>query len=1057
MSSDLPYPNAQASPQFAKIEDAILKRWQEHKISERSVANRWKLKDGRSNEYVLYDGPPYTNDMPHYGHILTGLITDLIHRYKTMQGYHVKRISGWHRDVLPAALPVDGELAGSGANDLSQYDTGKFNTAREAAVLRYTREWKSYTTRQGCWSSSEDPYLTVDRSYIESVMWAFRQLWGKGLVYEKYRVVPYSWAAQMPLSPFEIRLHNSYRDCSASTLTVGFELQAENITSKPVRLLAWTTAPWTLPANLALCVNPEFDYVLLERSGEQIILAENARDRYVSELDGYEVVKTLKGADLVALRYTPLFPYFAGTENAFQVISGEFVDAHSGTGIVPIAPGFGESDMDVAQKFAIPVVVPVDDAGRFTAEVPDYVGLHVILEGNERISQDLKARHRTVWQHGQILHRYPHCWRTGQPLLYKAIRSWYLEVSKIRGRMVELNQGINWVPGHVKEGSIANGLANARDWNISRNRTEGCPIPVWKSDDDQYPRIDVYGSIEELERDFGVKVTDLHRSALDHLVRPNPDDPSGQSMMRRVPEVLDGWFASGCMPFAQQHYPFENQQHFEENFPGDLAVGHIPQLRGWFHALMAISTALFDRAPFQSCICPGALLDENRQKLSTGQNNNHPDPADLFNTWGADALRCYLLGSSLPAGGHLLMKRDARIIQQSMRSVLIRLWSAYSFFARYADVDQVKPQLRTDSKHPLDRYLLGKTSELVQTIGRNLDKLDIQGAYQCMHTYADTLNNWYIRHRRGAFWAETRTEDKQAAVSTLYTALLYATKSLAPLLPFVCEAIYTALTGEESVHLADWPHHAELPVDQAVMEGVRMVREIYAMGFKVRSLNALELAFSRPLQKLVVVHPRIDVLTPYIDLLKDVLNVVQVELCDSPGAYGKRTIRLNPELGAKYGARFSDMQRALQQGSWRLNTFGMLELAGTTLDATEFEYRARPHVHDWSCLSFDSERGLVMLDLEHHPELDAQFWLREVKSNIRQARKRLGLKSTDRATVKADLGHVGPALAPFLPHISAHTLLHDIGSAGEELTGENVLHTKIGFYYGVVLQIERAD
>ncbi|HNS44227.1 MAG TPA: class I tRNA ligase family protein, partial [Alphaproteobacteria bacterium] len=549
------YPSVPVSPDFAKMEEATLRRWQDSKIFEKSVERNPRRKGGESNEFVFYDGPPFANGLPHYGHIVTGFVKDMIPRYQTMRGHHVERRFGWDCHGLPAELVVEKELNVNGAREIINYGIDKFNTACETSVSRFTKEWEWYVTRQGRWVSFEDQYRTMDATYMESVMWAFKTLWDKGLIYEGYRIVPYSWAVQTPLSNFETRLDNAYRERTDPTLTVGFKLNDNNVTGAGAMLLAWTTTPWTLPSNMALCVNAELTYMLLKKEDFAVVIADVARERYARELKDFEVVKEFKGADLVGLTYEPLFPYFKDTEGAFRVFAGDFVEADSGTGTVHIAPGFGEDDMELAKINNIPIVVPVDEAGRFTPEVTDYAGQNVILEANEKVIQDLKKR-GAVLKHDQILHSYPHCWRTDQPLIYKAVNSWYLAVTAFRERMVELNQGITWVPAHVKDGAFGNWLANARDWNISRNRFWGAPIPVWRSDDERYSRIDVYGSIEELERDFGVKVTNLHRPAIDDLTRPNPDDPTGKSMMRRVPEVLDCWFESGSMPYAQMHYPF---------------------------------------------------------------------------------------------------------------------------------------------------------------------------------------------------------------------------------------------------------------------------------------------------------------------------------------------------------------------------------------------------------------------------------------------------------------------------------------------------------------------
>ncbi len=1046
------YPETKVSPSFPELEADILERWERLHVFEKSVARNPRQKAGQSNEFVFYDGPPFANGLPHYGHIATGFVKDLIPRYQTMRGRHVERRFGWDCHGLPAELEVERELKVSGAKAILDYGIGKFNQACETSVLRFTSDWQWYVTRQGRWVSFENQYRTMDRSYMESVMWAFKRLWDKGLVYEGYRVVPYSWAVQTPLSNFETRLDNSYRERTDPALTIGFELTPSALTSKPVRLLAWTTTPWTLPSNMALCVNLEFVYELLEKDGEQVIIAANARERYARELEGYALVRELTGAQLVGLTYTPLFPYFTHLEGAFRIISGAFVDAESGTGVVHIAPGFGEDDMEVARTFGIPTVVPVDEAGRFTDEVTDYAGQNVILEANEKIIRDLKSRKGTVLKHDQVLHSYPHCWRTDQPLIYKAVSSWYVEVTKFRDRMVELNRDITWVPEHVKDGAFGTWLANARDWNISRNRFWGAPIPVWKSDDERYPRVDVYGSIEELERDFGCKVTDLHRPAIDELVRPNPDDPTGKSMMRRVPEVLDCWFESGSMPFAQQHYPFENQKRFEENFPGDFIVEYIAQTRGWFYTLMVLSTALFDRAPFKGCICHGVVLDENNQKLSK-RLRNYPDPVDVFKTLGADALRWYLLSSPLLAGGDLSMSRDDSDIAKSMRSVIIRLWNAYYFFTLYANTDNIKAGLRTDSAHPLDRFLIGKTSQLVTAVQAHLDNFDIPGAYNAVPAYIEAINNWFIRNRRSAFWADSLTEDKQAAYDTLYTSLVYACRALAPLMPFLAEHIYTSLTGEESVHLTDWPDAAALPVDQAVLTGMDLAREACSAVLRLRELHRRRVRL--PLKKLIIAHPEAAKLQPYVDLIREAVNIVEVELASDASAHGTRTVKVNPKLGARLGSKFKDVMNAQRSGDWQLTDAGQLEIAGITLEKEDFELRIA--VADGAPAdSFDRWQGLVLLDTTIYPELEIEGWSRDLVRIIQQARKDRNFNITDRIRVKVQLpSQMGTALQPFVSHIAKETLALALDLVQDNLSAPDAVQDEIG-EQAVKLEIVRA-
>ncbi len=566
------YPTVDSQPDLPAIERAVLDRWEADDTFRRSVAQRRPGVSGE-NEFVFYDGPPFANGLPHYGHLLTGYVKDAVPRYQTMRGHRVERRFGWDCHGLPAEVQAEKELGISGHPEITAFGIDRFNDACRTSVLRYTQEWRDYVTRQARWVDFDNDYKTLDLDYMESVMWAFRTLWDKGLVYEGFRVLAYCWRCETPLSNTETRMDDVYRDRQDPALTVWLTLDSGD------RILIWTTTPWTLPANLAVAVGPDIDYaVMQDADGARYILAESRLDAYAKELAEATQVDTIKGADLVGQRYTPLFDYFADTPNAFQVLAGDFVSTEDGTGVVHMAPGFGEDDQIACNAAGIPTICPMDEHGRYTAEVPEWVGLHV-FDANPHVARVLKDR-GVVVRHDSYNHSYPHCWRCDQPLVYRAISSWFVEVTKFRDRMVELNQQITWVPEHVKEGSFGKWLANARDWSISRNRFWGSPIPVWKSDDPNYPRTDVYGSLADMERDFGVVVDDLHRPFVDELTRPNPDDPTGRSTMRRVTEVLDCWFESGSMPFAQVHYPFENSEWFEHHYPGDFIVEYMAQTRG---------------------------------------------------------------------------------------------------------------------------------------------------------------------------------------------------------------------------------------------------------------------------------------------------------------------------------------------------------------------------------------------------------------------------------------------------------------------------------------------
>ena len=664
-AANAPYPHV-GKADLPGIERRILEYWATNDTFETSVEQR-----PVDTEYVFYDGPPFANGLPHHGHLLTGYVKDVVPRYFTMKGRRVERRFGWDCHGLPAEMEAEKELPVAGRASIIEYGIEKFNEYCRTSVLKYTKEWEKTVTRQARWVDFDNDYKTMDRDYMESVMWAFKQLWDKGLIYQSNRVLPYSWGAETPLSNHEIRLDDATRPRQDPAITVGFELDDpsglpgssdtgvgdtgadQTGADQTVSILAWTTTPWTLPSNLALSVGPDLQYaVMRDADGSRYVLSEAAVQSYERQLRDATHVGTISGSELVGRTYVPLFSFFAdmaevdpqkshhGKNRAFVVLEGDFIDTSEGTGVVHMAPGFGEDDQRVAAAAGIGTVVPVDDSGCFTEEVTDWAGINV-LEANAGIIKALRDTGQLV-RHDSYTHNYPHCWRTDTPIIYKAMPSWYVKVTEIRDRLLETNQEINWVPSHIRDGRFGMWLEGARDWSISRNRFWGSPIPIWVSDNDDFPRTDVYGSLDELEADFGVRPDNLHRPFIDELVRPNPDDPSGRSMMRRVPEVLDCWFESGAMPFAQVHYPFENKEWFDEHFPADFIVEYINQSRGWFYTLHVLATALFDRPAFQNVICHGILLADDGAKLSK-KLRNYTEPEDIFSAQGSDALRWYFI------------------------------------------------------------------------------------------------------------------------------------------------------------------------------------------------------------------------------------------------------------------------------------------------------------------------------------------------------------------------------------------------------------------------------
>ena len=1038
MAKQKHYPDIQAKADFPALEQEILDYWKKDETFKKSVALRDAGEKG-SNEYVFYDGPPFANGLPHYGHLVTGYVKDIIPRYQTMRGHRVDRRFGWDCHGLPAEMDTEKFLGISGRAAISKFGIGKFNETCRQRVLMYTNEWEQTVTRQARWVAFDNDYKTMDLPYMESIIWAFKELYKKGLMYEGVRILPYSWAAETPVSNFETRMDNCYREREDPSVTIMFTLKT-NEGEKPTKVLAWTTTPWTLPSNLALCVRDDIDYDVYEEDGTRYILASALAGKYKRELANAQKIETIKGADLVGRKYEPLFDYFKDTPNAFRIIHADYVSTEDGTGIVHIAPAFGEDDMNACQPYGIPVICPVDGKGCFTKAVPDYEGMQV-FDTNEPIIKRLKAEGKLVRKE-MYRHNYPHCWRTDTPLIYKAINSWFVKVTAFRDKMVANNQTINWIPEHIKNGAMGMWLEGARDWSISRNRFWGTPIPVWKSDDPKYPRVDVYGSIAEMEKDFGVKITDLHRPFIDTLTRPNPDDPTGKSTMRRVEDVLDCWFESGSMPFAQVHYPFENKEWFENHSPADFIVEYLAQTRGWFYTLMVMSTALFDRAPFKTCLCHGVVLDENQQKLSK-RLRNYPDPSEVFDTLGSDALRWFLVSSPILRGGNLSIDREGKEIAKASRKALIPLWNAFYFFTLYANAEGLKAKEIRDPKDVLDRYVLAKTRDLIKGLTEKLDACDIVGACADVSDFLEIMNNWYIRRSRARFWD---TANGTEAFDTLYTVLVALTKAIAPLLPLTCEYIYRALTGEESVHLTDYPDYTQFKAQDALVADMDFVRAVCSTAKAVREENKLRNRL--PLASMTVAGNNAQRLNAYADLLKDEVNVKEVRLVSDVAALADNMLYIfTPLVGKRLGRFMKDILAASKTNDWTKNADGTLSIAGQTLNADEFELRLV--LKDGNAgQALPDNTAVVVLDTQVRPELEREGIARDFVRVIQQKRKDSGFDVSDRISVSyaSDSDVVLQALSEYAAYVKEQVLAASFAQT-ENLTGdtEEVGDAKVAF------------
>ncbi|MBM7775773.1 isoleucyl-tRNA synthetase [Actinokineospora baliensis] len=1006
-------PTVPAQPSFPNLETAVLDHWSADRTFQASVDAR-PAGDNGGNEFVFYDGPPFANGLPHYGHLLTGYVKDLVPRYQTMRGRHVERRFGWDTHGLPAEVEAEKQLGFSSKSDIESFGIEKFNEVCRTSVLRYTDQWRDYVTRQARWVDFDNDYKTLDLDYMESVMWAFKSLYDKGLVYEGFRVLWYCWRCETPLSNTETKMDDTYRDRQDPAVTVGLRLQAPGTDLDGVQALVWTTTPWTLPSNLAAAVHPDVDYVVVESNGQRYLLAEARVGAYARELgEEVPVVARYKGSDLLGTRYLPPFDFFVGRTNAHQVLAADYVTTEDGTGIVHIAPAFGEEDKVVTDAAGIEVVIPVDPHGRFTGEVAPYEGQHV-FEANKQIIRDLKDA-GLLLRHETYDHPYPHCWRCDNPLIQRAVSSWFVAVTQFKDRMVELNQQINWVPGHIKDGQFGKWLENARDWNISRNRFWGSPIPVWVSDDPDHPRVDVYGSLDELERDFGVRPTDLHRPSIDELTRPNPDDPTGASTMRRVPEVLDCWFESGAMSFAQVHYPFENREWFEDHYPGDFIVEYNGQTRGWFYTMHVLATALFDRPAFTNCVAHGIVLGDDGQKMSKSRKN-YPDVNEVFDRDGSDAMRWFLMASPILRGGDLVVTE--RGIRDAVRQAVLPLWNSYYFLALYANAEGKEGTWRTDSTHVLDRYALAKTRQLVESVTAALDDYDISGACQTVREYLEVLTNWYVRRSRDRFWAGDTD-----AIDTLHTVLEVVARLTAPLLPFTAEVVWRGLTAGRSVHLADWPAAADLPGDDALVAGMDRVRQVCSAALALRKANKLRVRL--PLARLLVAAEDAAVLEPFTELIRDEVNVKAVELTTDVAAHGHFELAVNARAcGPRLGPDVQKVIRAVKAGEWSTTEAGAVVAAG--IELREGEYERRLVATDAGATAeLPASSGLVVLDTAVTAELAAEGVARDLVRIVQQARRDAGLEVSDRIVLTVDTSSA--------PELDAVLAVHRDFVAGETL------------------------
>ena len=977
------------SQRFSDMEQQVLRYWDLDQTFQASCNNR-----ETSSEYVFYDGPPFANGLPHYGHLLTGYVKDIIPRYKTMRGYKVARVFGWDCHGLPAELEAEKQLGIKDKGQIEAMGLEKFNEYCAQSVLQYTEEWKAYVTRQARWVDFDNGYKTMDLDFMESVMWAFKTLYDNGLIYQGFRVLPYSWAEHTPLSNQETRLDDSYKMRQDPAVTVTMPLvdtpgHPLGAALAGVNALIWTTTPWTLPSNLAIAVNPNVTYAVVRTAdGKRYLLADNLVAGYAKELGDYEIEHTYVGQELAGLGYQPPYDFFLDEPNAFRILVADYVTTEDGTGVVHQAPAFGEDDMLTCQQAGIGVVIPVDMDGKFTSLVPPYEGM-LVFDANKDIIRDLKAAGR-ILRHQTIEHSYPHSWRSGQPLIYMALPSWFVAVTKFRDRMVELNHDlIEWMPEHIRDGQFGKWLEGARDWNISRNRYWGSPIPVWVSDSEEYPRVDVYGSLDELERDFGVRPTSLHRPYIDELTRPNPDDPTGKSTMRRVPEVLDCWFESGSMPFAQKHYPFENKEWFDDHSPADFIVEYSGQSRGWFYTLHVLATALFDRPAFKKVVAHGIVLGDDGLKMSKSKGN-YPNVNEVFDRDGSDAMRWFLMSSPILRGGNLIVTEQG--IREGVRQALLPMWNAYSFLKLYS---ATPARIATDSTDILDRYILAKLHNLVANVTDALDDTDIARACDEVRWFCDVLTNWYVRRSRQRFWEGDEAHPE--AFNTLYTVLEALTRVTAPLLPMLSEVIWRGLTGERSVHLADFPAADDFPADNDLVTAMDSMRGVCSATNSIRKAHKLRNRL--PLPKLTVAMADSQQLATFADIIRSEVNVKELSLIDDVDSIGTFEVVVNAKTaGPRLGKDVQKAIKAVKAGNYERTDRGTVIADGVELQPDEFTERLVA-ADSTATAQIDGVDGLVLLDTHVTEELEAEGWAADVIRGLQDARKLMDLEVSDRITV----------------------------------------------------------
>lgn len=1020
---------------FPKMEENILSFWEKDRTFYKSNERRQGAK-----QFSFYDGPPFANGLPHYGHLLANTIKDIVPRYWNMRGYYVERRFGWDCHGLPVEFEIEKKHGLKGRRDILKMGVAPFNSLCEESVFHYAGEWKKTITRLGRWVDWNNQYRTMDLTFMESVWWVFSELFKKGLVYRGHKVVPYSPRITAVLSNFEA--NQNYKDVQDPAITVKFKLKDENS-----YLLAWTTTPWTLISNLALVVGAEIDYVKIKDldTNEIYYVAEARLDAVYKgsakkQDKPYEILEKLPGSKLVGKTYEPLFPYFKNHSNAFQVISAEFVTINDGTGIVHAAPAYGEDDYFAAQKVGISLVDPLDEEAIFTDAVPEFKGLFV-KDADKEIIQTLK-KSGALLRHETLVHSYPFCERTDTPLIYRAIPAWYVAVEQFKDDLVANNQQIHWVPEHLKNGRMGKWLEQARDWAISRNRFWGTPIPVWICDKNDEHRLSV-DSIASLEKLTGTKIANLHKQYVDSL---EIACPACKAKMHRIADVFDCWFESGSMPYSQIHYPFENKEKFQQTFPADFIAEGLDQTRGWFYTLSILSTALFNKPAFKNVVVNGLVLAEDGRKMSKRWQNYTP-PTELIGEFGADAVRLYMLNSAILRGEDLRFSNQG--VRDTIRAVLLPLWNAYSFLSTYADADGWKPSpdlVKGETpkvQGEMDRWLISRFQSLVASVQKEMEQYRLYNVVPVVLGFIEDLTNWYIRLSRRRFWGGSAqmTQDSREAYETLYFTLLNFTKVLAPFAPFIAEEIYQGLTeGEagasQSVHLTDMPVANESFVDRTLEDRMSLIRRVTELGRSLRAKHQIKTRQVLPGIMIITRHPEDK---RYIDESKDLiaseLNVKEISFSSDESSFVALTLKPNlRNLGKRLGSRLKEVgahfeslkgsAQSVDQLLRQLEDDGKYTFADIELTEEDILIDRQPK--DDRLIATD--RGVtVLLDTTLTDELIKEGLAREVISRVQKLRKDSNLQVTDRIKLEFAVdGELKQAINIHKSYISSEVLAKEL-------------------------------